>query len=205
MNQPAGAVCEIDNCGIAAFRRCANCGRAFCRSHQAHGRSILVDQCTQCGALEDANRSKKLEEEAVAEEFFRSGAARAALRSSGVQPAEIQLHKSRLGKGRFGIGYHWVDEVIPVRGWILGEVWWCYSRRDGSYVSGEPRTSAVLDESQTLDGLAPEGGLVGLPPHSRAEECLALAPKYQAGPHLYTGGSWVTLLQAVRRLTGSSS
>jgi hypothetical protein len=51
--------CEIGDCGISAVRRCAQCGKAFCLSHQAYDSHILSSNpANLCSACRIANEQQ---------------------------------------------------------------------------------------------------------------------------------------------------
>jgi hypothetical protein len=145
MNKLDGSTagCEIElksgrTCGVQAIGRCATCERAFCLSHQgwdvgnfSFQRIMYVDMCEPCSAVKratDAKREKEAKEEANApHEYIRSGAARADLLASGVQPVKIYSISHEWKTGLFGLGGQLVDRAILVgRGWLLGEFKWKY-------------------------------------------------------------------------------
>ncbi len=132
-----GVGCEIELkngqlCGIPAIGRCATCGRAFCRSHQAwSGQTYYIDQCAPCLAKAQADKEKRIREteakwqaeEAEAREYFHSGSARTALLSSGAQPVNIYQTQRKFKKGFFSRNNQWVEVVTSVRrGWILSAI-----------------------------------------------------------------------------------
>jgi hypothetical protein len=101
----SGAVCEIKVgnggiCGVTSIGRCANCGRAFCRSHQAHqGLVPLIDMCAPCFAqtpqeIERVKAWQRHTEQREAQEYL-LGSAETDLHAAKVQPTEIYWIEKR--------------------------------------------------------------------------------------------------------------
>ena len=147
-------VCEIDitddkQCGIDAFERCAQCKRAFCRSHQAWQRTArqrtgeqrlirpIQSWCAEC----QARQEKELEEAELARvkehaECLRAAKSRItvlldALDAAGF-PGAVERAVFKTEKGVFGhmkTTKATFDSAIPV-----GQVSWeyrTYYPRDG--------------------------------------------------------------------------
>lgn len=223
MTQATGAVCQIklengDDCGVTALGRCATCGRAFCRSHQAY--ALNPSLCTPCGANIFVPRN-----------YFSDGSARSDLLTSGVQSVHLyKIQRQREPKkGFFDRGERWVDMLISVgRGWILGEFWWKYRIPDPDYnrYVEENWLTALLDEPHD-DEVAQSilywqnAGLFPVQPCSGGYTLIMKDNAYLSdtsppgGPNwkigtvtVYDPGSydpWKAAAQAVKRLTGVSS
>ena len=230
-----GAGCEIelkngDHCGVTTIGRCATCGRAFCRTHQAwSGQTYYIDQCAPCCAKTPAEverakaeveRAKKFEADSkknVAYQYFHTGSARTALLTSGVQPVDISWVKKQWKHYPLSMRHgRDVGEVIHGRGWILGTFRWNYPVVAG-YGHGLPiymRVGKGLEVKQDsgdwltalldlpFDESRGHGswGLVRVHHVSEGYEALGVVP---SDDQLVSSTEEVA--QAVKRLTGESS
>lgn len=210
-SRPAmGAGCEIElksgyNCGIMAIGRCATCGRAFCRSHQAPGR---YDLCALCTEAEKRKWDQKLEksrqkldkmllEVFYAEEYFRSGAARTALLTSGVRPVDIHQDVWTSKSGLFR--KQWVKTVISRPGWILGEFLWERMKLydiTGTGTKEEKRLTALLDDASPMEGM-----LAQVQSYSEGYEVVAV----EGDGKIIKFINWLALVKAIKQLIGESN
>lgn len=233
--QTAAATCEIelkngDLCRISAVYRCATCGRAYCRSHQAWwGQTFYIDQCAPCFAktpaqVEYANQVKLQEEIDAIKKYFQSGGARTALLASGVKPVDLYWIYQEHKFGLFGLRDHFVDVITPLgRGWILGTFQWEYTVRvrDFSKTVRENWLTALLEDpephdpmiqrrafqpmiAQALSGRFGENN--GLIPVESCSGGYKFVEAASFTMHSISGGDesqWKTAEQAVKRLIGS--
>ncbi len=146
--------------------------------------------------------------------YFRSGSARAALLASGAQRVNIHwvetYPKTRL------FGKQEIDVVVRGHGWLLGEFCWLHHELswDSQTQTGETKQVAenwltILLDLSLLSTAArvPKEALYNRKEGSLV--CVQLGPGGYEGPNLsmysFADDDWVTLAQAVRRLTEESS
>lgn len=204
MNTTNGPVvgCEIELkngqlCGIPAIGRCATCGRAFCRSHQAwSGQTYYIDQCAPCLAKAQADEVERRQEakDKLKEEraFLQSGAARAALRAAGVQP--VKIYHTEWKRRFFGLSNRSVEVIASVQhGWILGSLVWevVAERADVPHTNLRRGLAALLDEDTYK--------LICVEPYldSYCYYVFYREEYWQIGHDSYM---WIDAAQAVRRL-----
>lgn len=217
------AVCGIESCGIQAVGRCATCKRAFCLTHQGYYYNSLferlsyVDMCVLCSEAKRAEEAKREAEAHAPWEYFKTGAARAALLAARVPTVEIyrvEKRKETKKKGFFGGSYvEEVEVVVPfARGWILGEFKWWYQTGTGMYGSitsatknhltalfdvdsNEPRLGSHLIYNTTLARVQPFSGGYKYSDYGGSD--------YFGGkPNDYRGLHWREAMQSVRQLAG---
>lgn len=157
------ADCEFEvngnPCGVQAVGRCATCGKAFCITHQGRTSPFppresvaFVDMCALCylkspGYLATVEYKSRQREQWDAQEYFRSGSARAALVASGAQRVDIFMVQTRSVATRqlFKTVYSQHEEVrLVAPGWVLGTFRWSIRRHDQSDLS-EDWLTALLD------------------------------------------------------------
>ena len=219
--QTAPAVCEMQlndgrTCGMPPVGRCATCGHGFCASHQAwRDQAFYFDQCASCLAKTLAAERDEAERQAP-EEYFMSGAARTALRTSGVPSVEIyaitRRWQSRKGFFRRS-GYVNVATSFG-RGWILSEFKWHYTRHWTNGASDEVDENwltALLDVSLEDFALGfsrfSNGPLVRVRPYAKGYEYVGYMRNEYFGGDGKAGRweHWRDAMQTVKRLTGGSS
>lgn len=227
-----GCDIELKNgriCGIRAIGRCSTCERAFCMTHQ--GRSYdgfhqlvpYVDLCAPCVAVQQAKEAKREGEVRAPSDYFKSGAARTDLLTSGIPPLSIYRVERRWEPQKWflGGGGRYIEEALPFgRGWILGEFEWYYNQnRSGGGESDNVTKNwltALLDIPLPpyQDDLAYmdipymyNGPLIRVQPHPKGYEYL----EYGRNAYLGTSGAlpfaraWSEAMQAVKRLTGGTN
>lgn len=223
-NTGVGCDIELKNgspCGIPAIGRCSTCERAFCMTHQGrfydsfHELVSYVDMCAPCAAVRQAEDAKRRTEAMAPYDYFKSGAARTDLLTSGVPPVNIYQVGRRWEpkKGFFGGGGRYIEGVsLFGRGWILGEFPWEYSvrvYRDSQDVRKTSQT-ALMDmspeEYERLSGLnhIANSTLIRVESYSEGYQVLFELHDHFIGSQS-EGWGWREAMQAVKRLTGKSS
>ena len=148
------AECEVlvtgRPCAVLAIRRCTNCWRAYCLTHQYLRRlssgTEATDECSECGTSRDQSlqeqRAKVDRDKAAIRERIRLAAARL---SQVGPPSRLQLMEPVWKRtiGRKGNGYY---QYLPAsrQAWFVGEFEWSIS---GSYSSFH---TAVLEDGSIV-------------------------------------------------------
>jgi hypothetical protein len=212
--ETTAAFCEVDNCGIHAIGRCTTCKRAFCGSHQAwSGQNYYIDLCAPCFAIKMAEEVRLKEEADAPYEYFRSGAARTALLTSGMQPVKIYIITKRWKDsffGRKGGGKEVEDATLIGNGWILGEIKW---ESEHSTSDGRPHVTRqeFMNYLTALLVVSPDKEW-----NYGYNRILTCVKTYLDGYEVAISGSnileipkhykgWREAMQAVKRLAGVSS
>lgn len=221
-------MCQIDHCDQIPTGRCATCERVFCNRHRGYTRGYeyapgffkqvpCVDKCADCHGVEErAEQAKHNEEHAkyeaqrakehAAQEYLISGAARAALLTSGVQPVKLYEVWQRWKTGLFGLGGRDVDEVIATgHGWVLGEFKWEYLEHL-PYGEGEFRSENCFTALLESSGSLPHSSMLPLSPVRPYSEGYALCSSdVRGGKYSVFRDNLTAAAEAVKRLAGVSS
>jgi hypothetical protein len=123
------AECEVDDCGVLAIGRCAQCGRAMCESHRALGSNDtpVINQCAPCQrATAEANFAKRNSERdrlLAASKAVRDLTSRLA---AAEVPGEKVYHAEKWRKTPFGGSRRVEDPIRHKYGWFVGEHEWTF-------------------------------------------------------------------------------